>query len=216
MKKMHRLLPLLLCLVLQSCAEDKYTEDGKDYLPAPSIAIEQLDLEDIAPWRQNVINEALKVRDESHWPKYLFGSADPTQGGFDCSGAMYYVLKRMGYSPKRTSSNQYLWLAKEGRVYQVTPQADSLQHQDFSHLQPGDLVFWSGTYAPTDGRTVKVTHVGMYLGHQQGYHRPVMICASKGRYYNGARRDGYGLYDFKLPSAKSRSKIVAYGSLPPL
>jgi len=214
-RNMKWILLLLTSLLSLSCADQSYTEDGKEYLPAPGVSLDQLALENLPPWRTQIIAEALKVRSESTWPKYVFGSASPSKGGFDCSGAIYYTLRRLGYQPERTSSNQYLWLAKQGRISSVSPGVDSLAHPDFQHLLPGDLVFWSGTYEPTDGRTIPVTHVGMYLGQLKGYHRPVMICASKGRYFNGKRRDGFGLYDFKLPSSKSRSKIVAYGAIPP-
>lgn len=209
---MKPLIVLLLTTFL-ALAELSYTEDGKEYYPAPGTWMQQLELNGIPEWRKKIILESLQVRSEQTWPKYIFGSADPNKGGFDCSGAMYHVLKRAGYTPARTSSDQYLWIKERGKLYQVSQKAKSLKDKAFKHLTPGDLVFWSGTYSPTDGRKIPVTHVGMYLGTIKGYPSPVMICASKGRYFDGKRRDGYGLYDFKLPSATSKSKIVAYGSL---
>ncbi len=51
------------------------------------------------------------------------------------------------------------------------------------------MMFWSGTYVPTDGRTVKITHVSLYLGQEKdGW--DVMIGASKGRSYRGKKGDG--------------------------
>jgi len=192
-----------------------YTDtDGKEYHPAPNIEVSALTgYADLPLWRQEVIREALEVRAECEWPRYLFGSADPAKGGFDCSGAMYYLLRRAGYAPARSSAGQYLWLEEQGTLHRVPNGTTSLDAAAFAELQPGDLVFWSGTYEPTDGRTVPVTHVGMYLGGLTDYHRPVMMCASKGRSFRGKRGDGFGIYDFKLPSPTSRTKIVAYGAV---
>lgn len=86
-----------------------------------------------------------------------------------------------------------------------------LDHAVFSKLQPGDLLFCSGTYSPTDGRKVKITHVGMYLGTEKKVRRAVMICATRGRSYRGVQRDEFGVYDFRIPSAKSRSKFEGNG-----
>ncbi len=205
---------LLSFCTLRGYSEQSYIENGLKYHPAPLIPFSSLKLHGVEKWRQNIIKKSLEIRAKERWPRYVFGSADPANGGFDCSGAMYYLLKNEGFRPERTSSNQYLWLKKRGKVHQVSKKTDSLSHKDFSQLKPADLVFWSGTYSPTDGRTIPITHVGMYIGYMQGYERPLMICASKGRSFNGVRCDGYGVYDFKIPSLKSKAKIVAYGSLP--
>jgi len=204
---------ILFLSSLLALAELSYSEEGKEYYPAPGTWVKQLELDGLPDWRKKIILESLRVRSEQVWPKYVFGSADPNKGGFDCSGAIYHILKRAGYSPARTSSDQYLWVKEHGKLYSVPKNAKSLEDKAFRNLTPGDLVFWSGTYTPTDGRKTSVTHVGMYLGKLKGYAKPVMICASKGRYFDGKRRDGYGLYDFKLPSKTSKSKIVAYGAL---
>lgn len=210
-------LPILFSVLLTSCGttQDSYKHKGKEYHIAPNISIEALDLTAPSPWTITVIKEALQIRSESKWPKYVFGSSSPKKGGFDCSGAIYYMLQRLDITPPRTSAAQYLWLLKSGTLHHVSPKTQTLSHSDYRFLKPGDLVFWSGTYRPTDNRTVKVTHVGMYLGNLKSkYSRPVMICASKGRYFQGKRRDGYGIYDFKIPSPRSKAKIVAYGSIP--
>jgi|TARA_B110000908_G_scaffold133745_1_gene157829 hypothetical protein len=90
-----------------------------------------------------------------------------------------------------------------------------LDDKAFKKLTPGDMMFWSGTYVPTDGRTVKITHVSLYLGQEKdGWH--VMIGASKGRSYRGKKGDGYGVYDFRLPSKASKSRFVGFGPPPGL
>ena len=127
---------------------------------------------------------------------------------------MFFVLRSLNYEIPRTSSDQYLWLLKTKTITKVSSKTTSLKDPIFKKLKPGDLVFWSGTYTPTDSRKTKITHVGMYLGTEKSDGRPVMICATKGRSYRGISCDGYGVYDFKLPSASSKSKLVAFGSPP--
>lgn len=97
--------------------------------------------------------------------------------GFDCSGLVYYVLKSVGYSPNRSSSEQY----KMG------------SYVSKSNLQPGDLVFFAGTYKSG------ISHVGIYIGNGQFIHSPhsgdvVKISDLNSSYYKehyyGARRVG--------------------------
>ena len=98
-----------------------------------------------------------------------------TKKGFDCSGYVYYILKTMGYSPNRTAADQY----KMG------------SYVSKKNLQPGDLVFFAGTYKSG------ISHVGIYLGDGQFIHSPhsgdvVKISDLNSSYYkshyHGARR----------------------------
>lgn len=79
---------------------------------------------------------------------YVYGGASPS--GFDCSGFVYYVLKQLGYSPYRTPADQY-------RMGTYVAKSD---------LQPGDIVFFAGTYASG------ISHVGIYAGGGQFIHSP--------------------------------------------
>ena len=79
---------------------------------------------------------------------YVYGGASPS--GFDCSGFVYYVLKQFGYSPYRTPADQY-------RMGTYVSKAN---------LQPGDIVFFAGTYASG------ISHVGIYVGNGQFIHSP--------------------------------------------
>jgi cell wall-associated NlpC family hydrolase len=81
-------------------------------------------------------------------------------------------------------------------------------------LKPGDLLFWSGTYEPTDGRKANITHVAIYLGREGKDKRPVMINATDGRSYRGKQANGYGVYDFYLPKEGSKSIFVGFGTPP--
>ena len=104
---------------------------------------------------------------------YVYGGASPS--GFDCSGLVYYVLKSLGYSPYRTPADQYT----QGTYVSK------------ANLQPGDIVFFHGTY------TSGISHVGIYAGNGQFIHAPnsrsVVSYADLTRgywanHYYGARR----------------------------
>ncbi|MGB0774399.1 MAG: C40 family peptidase [Akkermansiaceae bacterium] len=200
---------------LASAQAIQYTEKGKTYHKPASIKPSTLPaFAELPEQRQKLVAGVLNAIPKNRWLKYKFGGASPASGGFDCSGAMYYSLRKIGYRPPRTSAQQYLWIESKGNLHKVSKAATSLDHDDFKNLKPGDLLFWSGTYTPTDGRKIKITHVSMYLGKEKDG-RHVMAGATKGRSYRSKRGDGFGVYDFKLPSKTSRSKFVAYGTPPP-
>lgn len=92
-----------------------------------------------------VMDEALKYEG---W-KYVFGGYHPDTS-FDCSGLVQWCYGKAGISLPRTAQEQY----------------DSTQRIDIDSLQPGDLVFFQGTYN-TD---VYITHVGIYTGNNKMYH----------------------------------------------
>ena len=148
--------------------------------------------------------------------KYLYGSADPSRGGFDCSGSVFYLLKKSDIDPPRTSAGQFDWIKKAGNLTEIPAGTTSLDNPIFAKLKPGDLLFWSGTYTPTDGRKTKITHVQIYLGKEKKDSLPVMIGSSDGRSYRGSQRTGFGVYDFKLPGPTSKSRFVGYGTPPGL
>ncbi len=166
--------------------------------------------------RKKLIEGAIAVARDSPWLPYKFGGSTPEAGGFDCSGAMCYVLRKAGLAPPRTSADQFLWLKKEGRMNDVPSGATDVNHPSLAALRPGDLLFWSGTYKPSDGRKVNITHVAMYLGREKKDGRPVMINATDGRSYRGRQANGYGVYDFRLPKASGGSRFLGYGTPPGL
>ena len=140
---------------------------------------------------------------------YTYGSADPASGGMDCSGFIYYVLTNAGFKDvPRQSSDQYLWVRKNGNFHSVLSR--NANTFELGELRPGDLMFWSGTYKVD--RDVPITHVMVYLGKEKGTNKPVMVGASDGRSYNGERRFGVSVFDFKLPNGtpnKNDSDLVA-------
>jgi len=150
---------------------------------------------------------------------YTYGSADPKNGGMDCSGFIYDVLKQNGFPDvPRDSSQQYVWVRKAGNFYAVlSRKEDSFEFDD---LKPGDLLFWSGTY--NIDRDPPITHTMIYLGREKRTNRRVIIGSSDGRTYDGKQRWGVSVFDFKMPpppqsgDAKISPVFVGYGRIPGL
>jgi cell wall-associated NlpC family hydrolase len=188
-------------------------EKGQVERPAPG-KLKGEDLRDfgkLEKGRRELLELALRTAREMDLDDYIYGSADPGKGGFDCSGAVYYLLRRVGLKAPRTSAGQFEWLKEKGTLVEVPAGVQSFEDPAFAKLAPGDLLFWSGTYEPTDGRKTKITHVQIYLGREKSDGRRVMIGSTDGRSYRGTARCGFGVFDFKLPKAGSKARFVGYG-----
>jgi hypothetical protein len=198
----------------------KDQEAGKparqSFPPAQLKAEELAGIDELAPLRRKLIEFGLQSGRNLHIDKYVFGSADPKNGGFDCSGATRYMMKSVGLEPPRSSAAQYDWVKKAGTLVDVPPGTTSLDDKVFGRLRPGDLLFWAGTYHPTDGRANGITHVQIYLGREKKDGRMVMIGSSDGRSYRGRRQCGFGVFDFRLPRPGSKSRFVGFASPPGL
>jgi peptidoglycan DL-endopeptidase CwlO len=150
---------------------------------------------------------------------YTYGSADPKNGGMDCSGFVYYVLQQNGFPDvPRDSSQQYVWVRKGGNFKAVVSRKeDSFELDD---LKPGDLLFWRGTY--NIDRDPPITHTMIYLGREKRTNKRVMIGSSDGRTYDGKQCWGVSVFDFKMPpppksgDAKISPVFVGYGRIPGL
>jgi hypothetical protein len=165
---------------------------------------------------RNLIRVALELTTRNLG--YQYGSADPANGGMDCSGFIYYTLTQAGAKDvPRQSDEQYVWVRKTGLFEAVLSRnSDSFE---LKQLQPGDLMFWSGTYKVD--REIPITHVMIYLGPEKKSGKPVMVGASDGRSYEGIRRSGVSVFDFRLPNgASSKSdpelapRFEGYGPIP--
>jgi peptidoglycan DL-endopeptidase CwlO len=150
---------------------------------------------------------------------YTYGSADPKNGGMDCSGFIYYVLQQNGFADvPRDSSQQYVWVRKAGNFNAVLSRKEDSFELDV--LKPGDLLFWRGTY--NIDRDPPITHTMIYLGREKRTKKRVMLGASDGRTYDGKQRWGISVFDFKLPpppksgDAKISPVFVGYGRIPGL
>ena len=79
---------------------------------------------------------------------YVYGGASPS--GFDCSGFTRYVFAQFGVK----------------LPHGATPQLNSGAEVSRDNLQPGDLVFFQGTYATSSA----ASHCGIYIGDGQFIH----------------------------------------------
>jgi len=186
---------------------------------APAATIEAEQLADFAaqpPAVQQLISAGLALTKLNL--TYTYGSSDPASGGMDCSGTIYHLLRSQGFKDvPRDSSSQYIWARQRGQFFAVvSTEADGFEFKD---LQPGDLMFWSGTYQT--GRAVPISHVMLYLGREKAGGKRVMFGSSDGRSYNSIQRWGVSVFDFKMPKmdpAKPDRHVdfVGYARIPAL
>jgi peptidoglycan DL-endopeptidase CwlO len=150
---------------------------------------------------------------------YKYGSADPANGGMDCSGFVYFVLRGNGIDDvPRDSSEQYVWVRRAHKFEAVlSRKEDSFELDD---LKPGDLLFWTGTYSID--RDPPITHAMIYLGRERKTGERVMVGASDGRVYHGKSRYGVSVFDFKIHTSKNAEAgkpfptFVGYAHIPGL
>ncbi len=191
------------------------TQTKPSYGRPALVEIDDLaDFDGLAADRKKLIEIAIATARDSPWLPYAYGKADPAQGGFDCSGAMYFVMRKAGLKPPRSSAAQYAWLLEEKRLKVVSASATEFDDSSLKELQPGDLLFWS-TGAVVDGvKALSITHVALYLGREKKDGLRIMINATDGRSYRGVKANGYGVYDFRVPAKEARSRLVGYGTPP--
>jgi cell wall-associated NlpC family hydrolase len=191
---------------------------GKKGWPNVSLSPDQIEgYEKYPPKVRQIIDAGLALTKQNLG--YTYGSADPTNGGMDCSGFIYYVLKQNGFPDvPRDSSQQYVWVRKAGDFGAVlSRKEDSFELDD---LKPGDLLFWRGTY--NIDRDPPITHTMIYLGREKRTNKRVMVGSSDGRTYDGKQRWGVSVFDFKMPpppksgDAKISPVFVGYGRIPGL
>lgn len=177
------------------------------------------DFENYPPKVQRLLTSALELTTRNL--DYEYGSADPANGGMDCSGFVYFVLKQNGIDDvPRDSSEQYIWLRRTGKFEPVVSQKED--SFEFDNLKPGDLLFWTGTYSIQ--RDPPITHAMIYLGREKKTGMRVMVGASDGRTYQSQQRFGVSVFDFKMPredkgeieNGKTRPRFVGYAHIPGL
>jgi peptidoglycan DL-endopeptidase CwlO len=191
---------------------------GKKAWPNVSLSPDAIEgYEKYPPKVRQILDAGLALTKENLG--YTYGSADPADGGMDCSGFIYHVLKQNGFPDvPRDSSQQYVWVRKAGDFNAVVSRKeDSFELND---LKPGDLLFWRGTY--NIDRDPPITHTMIYLGREKRTNKRVMIGSSDGRTYDGKQRWGVSVFDFKMPpppqsgDAKINPVFVGYGRIPGL
>ena len=176
--------------------------------------------ESYPPKVQKLLTSALELTTRNL--DYKYGSADPANGGMDCSGFVHYVLNQNGVAPyvPDDSKDQYIWLRSAGTFEPVVSGKDD--SFELKELKPGDLLFWSGTYSIE--RDPPITHAMIYLGREKKTGVRVMVGASDGRTYQGQQRFGVSVFEFKMPQTENseayegreRPRFIGYGHIPGL
>src|SRR5436305_7349378 len=201
-----------------TAAESPEPGRGKKGWPNVSLSPDEIaGYETYPPKVRQIVDAGLELTKQNLG--YSYGSADPKNGGMDCSGFLYYVLQQNGFSDvPRDSSQQYVWVRKAGNFNAVL--SDHEDSFEFDALKPGDLLFWRGTY--NIDRDPPITHTMIYLGREKRTKKRVMIGSSDGRTYDGKQRWGVSVFDFKLPpppqsgDARISPVFVRYGRIPGL
>src|SRR6266446_6226315 len=191
---------------------------GKKAWPNVSLSPDQIaGYENNPPTVRQILDAGMTLTKQNLG--YTYGSADPKNGGMDCSGFIYYVLQQNGLPDvPRDSSQQYVWVRKSGHFNAArSRKEDSFELDD---LKPGDLLFWRGTYSID--RDPPITHTMIYLGREKRTRKRVMVGASDGRTYDGKQRFGVSVFDFKVSRAKATEDnrpgpaFVGYARIPGL
>ena len=201
-----------------SPAESSGAGRGKKGWPNVSLSPDAVEgFEKYPPKIRQILDAGLALARENL--TYTYGSADPSNGGMDCSGFIYYILKQNGFPDvPRDSSQQYVWVRKAGDFDAVVSRKED--SFEFDNLKPGDLLFWKGTY--NIDRDPPITHTMIYLGREKRTNKRVMIGSSDGRTYDGKQRWGVSVFDFKMPAPPKSGDVkispvfVGYGRIPGL
>jgi len=150
---------------------------------------------------------------------YKYGSADPANGGMDCSGFIYYALSKCGIQEvPRDAREQYIWVRKAGNFQAVLAHREDTFELD--GLRPGDLLFWGSTYSVS--RDPAITQTMIYLGREKATNRRIMVGAGDGHTYKGQTHFGVSVFDFKIspPKASEDNRpgptFVGYAHIPGL
>src|SRR5437762_6455920 len=139
------------------------TPPKKHGAPNATLSPDQIKgFDNYPPKVQKLLTSALELTTRNL--DYKYGSADPSSGGMDCSGFVYYVLKQNGIEAvPRDSSEQYVWLRRSGKFEPVVSRKED--SFEFANLRPGDLLFWTGTYSID--RDPPITHAMIYVGREK-------------------------------------------------
>jgi len=127
-----------------------------------------------SPWSDSVTGISPKLNSQKvlntaaafNGTPYVWGGSNLTDKGLDCSGYIYQVLKKLGYTGERTTADGF---RKVGTKINK------------SEMQTGDLLFFDY------GHDGEADHIGIYAGNGQMWH-------SSGNSSNTADNPGKGVH----------------------
>jgi hypothetical protein len=212
---MMRCLPvfegLLMALIASSLSADPIVEPPL----VSTISRDELrDFQLLNAQEKALIEAALELTRQNL--TYLAASHDPAKGGMDCSGAIYHLLHTQEFKQAPRQSNQMGRWVRDHSLLHHAGKARHLEDPSLSHLRPGDLMFWVGTYDTQGREDLPITHVMLFLGWRMSDGKPVIFGSSDGRSYEGQRRRGVSVFDFVLPRAEAKAQFLGYGRIPGL
>ena len=201
------------CLLLATLV---FAAEGQESDDASVVSLEPGDLaefEEQPPAIQKIIRAALALTEKKL--TYRFGSNSPDLGGMDCSGTVQRSLLDAGLETVPRSSYAFYQWANRHETLHPTPDLFSVEDPRLEKLRPGDLLFWTGTYA-TRERQPPISHVMLYLGTLESDGRGVVVGASEGRSFRGERLNGVSVFDFRIPRKSAKSRFFGFARIPGL
>ncbi|MDF1656929.1 MAG: NlpC/P60 family protein [Verrucomicrobiales bacterium] len=173
-----------------------------DQNPSEDSSLKEIDPD--APTLAKLREEAHRLADRGL--TYRFGADDPASGGLDCSGAMQYLLSKIGVEDvPRTSYDQYYWLKRKKLLDDVF--GKSASSKMLKKLTPGDLIFWGGTWKSGH----RVSHVMLYLGYDPSADKHY-IFGARGKSSKGMLGNGVDIFELD----PDRGRLIAHGKIPGL
>ena len=123
----------------------------------------------LSAWQTRILKTAVRF---IGYPYVWGGTSENTEapfgiqapGGFDCSGFVWRVYKLETYA----GGSALAGTLKGRTTFAMSGEVEAAQRISFSHLKPGDVLFW-GASGPRS-KPSQVDHTGIYLGNNWFIH----------------------------------------------
>ena len=129
---------------------------------------------------------------------YLYGGSSDI--GMDCSASVQRLFRSLGVSLPRTSEGQANALARRGQLWRVGERES--EHEVFTRLRPGELLFWV-----SDADPHRISHVMVFVGYDG---KTPQLWGARGRGKTGRFGSGVDYFAHQL-KPRGKSRLVAHG-----